>query len=165
VSTKIEIGFLHDNYCACNVTHCIPCMHAGLPSREELLIVALGLGGSGNDYHSLNPNTNIVNIAQIVDSDQVQISLPKTPGQKSGQQGRGKTPGRKGGQQGPTATPGPKGGQQGPTATPEPKGGQQGPSGIPRRPIPVFDNRRCPHNDRNGRIWSHIPGIVHEIKC
>ena len=27
-----------------------------MPSREELLIIALDLGGSGNNYDSVNPN-------------------------------------------------------------------------------------------------------------
>ena len=29
-------------------------LHAGMPSREELLIFALGLGGSGNNYDPIN---------------------------------------------------------------------------------------------------------------
>ena len=43
-------------------------LHAGMPSREELLIFALGLGGSGNNYAPINrpfrphPRTSTVTV-------------------------------------------------------------------------------------------------------
>lgn len=75
---------------------------SGLPSREELLIFALGLGGSGNNYDPINhpPQPIPVRPAGLFCSTCLQ------PDSEA-----------------------------------------------------VVDNRRCPHNGRNGQICSHIPGV------
>jgi hypothetical protein len=104
-----------------------------------LLVIALGLGGSGNNYDSLEPDP-------AIEPDPM-IQNP------SGPQG---LPGSTVGPQGPTVTPGQKGGLQGPTATPGQKGGPQRRQGRQIRVLP--DNKRCPYNDGNGRICNHIPG-------
>ena len=79
---------------------------SGVPSREDLLILALGLGGSGNNYNPIDrpksdsrPDSLILSCAGC--------------------------------------------------------GGPPGPG--------VVDNRRCPHNGRNGQICSHIPGTCYTV--
>ena len=74
-----------------------------MPSREELLIFALGLGGSGNNYDPIN--------------------RPSRPVQPVG----------------PVVVP--------------------SCAGCSIVTAVNVDNRRCPHNRRNGRICSHIPGV------
>ena len=87
---KIMSTHLHDYSCLTLSYFNSP----GLPTQEELLIIALELGGSGNNYDRIVPPTR-----------------PPTSGLFVW--------------------------------------------GIRPRP----DNRRCPHNGRNGQICSHIPGV------
>ena len=73
--------------------------NSGLPSREELLIFALGLGGSGNNYDPINRPSGPVGPAPAIVLSCIGCGRP------------------------------------------------------------IIDNRRCPHNGRNGQICSHIPGM------
>jgi hypothetical protein len=74
---------------------------SGLPSREELLILALGLGGSGNNYAPIDRSGSFRPDSIVIQPSCVGCGRP-------------------------------------------------GPS--------IVDNRRCPHNGRNGQICSNIPG-------
>jgi hypothetical protein len=111
-----------------------------------LFIIALGLGGSGNNYDSLNPGPAVV--------PEVYVSLDKINSENvipNGLQFQLSTLSPE-----PTLTVlKPIGGSQ---ESPRPNGGLQGRQ--KRQIIVLPDNRRCPHNDRNGQICSHIPGII-----
>lgn len=52
----------------------------GLPSKEELLIIALGLGGSGNNYDPLNPTTSDVVLPFVISGIVAGPQVPQGPG-------------------------------------------------------------------------------------